>query len=413
MNKDILERIIFSHIKNLFPGVNIKRGPGPDKQRKYAVFSKGQTEIRIRGIDGESFFLSRPQPFTKQELKIINDIIHIADEYSDLPYDTQVYLIYVSLNRMVARSLVDDGLDSGSKFETFVSLVINILEKRAAETYEGTRISMSLGIDYSNDRPGDDFDSFVQEDFSKVLSNGYDTLIEFSKNGALLGHFGLNEFSDPKFAPYRYSSFESYTKNNKKYAFVLNRNGEILIFRNGKLFFAKRRGEWRLFSHDSVLTQLCFGSRKANQRLQNAIYLSALDVSFARCGGCIGVIYKSNMNRFYKDKIVKENDLLINQGNIKAKSLKKIISDKKFYELDRRVRQEILGIDGATIIDYEGNILAAGTILNITQKETTPAVGGARTAAARALSLYGYSLKISEDGEISAFGKSYRNFKFG
>jgi DNA integrity scanning protein DisA with diadenylate cyclase activity len=73
----------------------------------------------------------------------------------------------------------------------------------------------------------------------------------------------------------------------------------------------------------------------------------------------------------------------------------------------------MIGIDGATIVDYEGKILAVGAILNISQEETLSAGGGARLAAAKVLSEYGYSLKISEDGEIRAFGKSDKKFQFG
>jgi hypothetical protein len=312
---------------------------------------------------------------------------------------------------MVARSLVDT--DSDSAFETFLSLVIDTLEKWSAQTYEGTRISTSFGIDSSNAQSGNDFESFVREDFSKVLSNGYDTIVEFSQHGSLLGYIGLNEFSDPKRAPYRYAPFETYTSGNNKYAFILNRNGEILVFREGELFFSKRRGEWRLFTHDSVLTQLSFGSRKTYQKLQEAIYLSALDASFARCGGCIGLVHKSELTKLRKNSILKTEDWLTSDSSTKTKALRKFINNKKFHDLDRRVRQEILGIDGATVVDYEGNVLAAGSILNISQEETRSAGGGARLAAARVLSNYGYSLKISEDGEIRAFGRSNKEFRFG
>lgn len=409
MNKDILQRIMYTHIVGLFPGSTVSTGPGNDKQQKYAVFSKGQTQIRIKEIDGESFFISRAQPFTTQELKIIHNTIQIANEYSDLDLDTQIYLNAGSLSRMVARSLVDND----SEFETFLSLIIDTLEKWSAQTYEGTRISTSFGIDTGNVHAGSEFEAFIKEEFSKVLSNGYDTIIEFSKHGNLLGYIGLNELSDPKRAPFRYSSFENYTSGNGKYAFVLNRNGEILVFRDGELFFSKRRGEWRLFTHESVLTQLSFGSRKADQGLREAIYLSALDVSFARCGGCIGFIQKSELRNLQKANVLKTDDWLPSGSSEKTKALRKFIANNKFHKLDRRLRQEILGIDGATVIDYEGNILAAGTILNISQGETRSAGGGARLAAARALSKYGYSLKISEDGEIRAFGKSDKEFRFG
>ena len=399
------------HIAGLFPGASVSTGPGNDKQRKYAVFSKGQTQIRVKEIDGESFFITRAQPFTNQELKIIHDIIQISDEYSVLNIDTQIYLNSNSLSRMVAKSLVTENSDS--EFETFLSLIINTLETWSAQTYEGIRISTSFGVDSSSIQPENNYDNFVKEDFAKVISNGFDTIVEFSKHGAFLGYIGLNDNSNSDSAPYRYSSFAAYTSGNDKYAFILNRNGEILVFREGKLLFAKRRGEWRLFTHDAVLTQLSFGSRKTEPELQKAIYVSALDASFARCGGCIGFVQKSDFTKLQKKNIIKEEDWLESGDSQKTKALKKFIANTKFHNLDRRIRQEILGIDGATVVDYEGNILSVGAILNISQKETISAGGGARLAAARSLSEFGYSLKISEDGEIRAFGKSNKEFRFG
>jgi hypothetical protein len=312
---------------------------------------------------------------------------------------------------MVAKSLVTENSDS--EFETFLSLIINTLETWSAQTYEGVRISTSFGTDSSSIEAENNYDNFAKEDFAKVLSNGFDTIVEFSKRGAFLRYIGLNDNNNSDSAPYRYSSFAAYTSGNDKYAFILNRNGEILIFRKGKLFFAKRRGEWRLFTHDAVLTQLSFGSRKTEPELQKAIYVSALDASFARCGGCIGFVQKSDLTKLQKKNIIKEEDWLESGDSQKTKALKKFIDNTKFHNLDRRIRQEILGIDGATVIDYEGNILTVGAILNISQEETISAGGGARLAAARSLSEFGYSLKISEDGEIRAFGKSNKEFRFG
>jgi hypothetical protein len=411
MNKYILKKIMDTHIAGLFPGASVSTGLGNDNQRKYAVFSKGQTQIRVKEIDGESFFITRAQPFTNQELKIIHNIIQIADEYSGLNIDTQIYLNSNSLSRMVAKSLVTKNSDS--KFETFLSLIVNTLETWSAQTYEGIHISTSFGVDSSSIESENNYDRFVKEDFAKVLSNGFDTIVEFSKHGTFLGHMGLNDKNDYDSTPYRYSSFAAYTAGNDKYAFILNRNGEILVFREGKLSFAKRRGEWRLFTHDAVLKQLSFGSRKTEPELQKAIYLSALDASFARCGGCIGFVQKSDLTKLQKKNIIKNEDWLESGDSQKTKALKKFIDNTKFHILDRRIRQEILGIDGATVVDYEGNILAVGAILNISQEETISAGGGARLAAARSLRQFGYSVKISEDGEIRAFGKSDKEFRFG
>jgi hypothetical protein len=47
----------------------------------------------------------------------------------------------------------------------------------------------------------------------------------------------------------------------------------------------------------------------------------------------------------------------------KARLIRRIVGNSKFQQLDRRLRQELLAIDGATIIDHEGVVLAVGAIL--------------------------------------------------
>lgn len=84
---------------------------------------------------------------------------------------------------------------------------------------------------------------------------------------------------------------------------------------------------------------------------------------------------------------------------IKSANIIKIIGGRKFYNLDRKLRLELMGIDGATIVDAEGEILAVGAIIKIEAGST----GGGRLAAAKTLSKYGMSIKISNDGRIEGF----------
>ena len=83
----------------------------------------------------------------------------------------------------------------------------------------------------------------------------------------------------------------------------------------------------------------------------------------------------------------------------KTANLIKIIGGRKFQELDRKLRLELMGIDGATIIDHDGTILAVGAIIKIEAGST----GGGRLAAAKMLSNYGVAIKISNDGSIQGF----------
>ena len=93
------------------------------------------------------------------------------------------------------------------------------------------------------------------------------------------------------------------------------------------------------------------------------------------------------------------DSFLFEEKCAKTATLKKLISGRKFQELDRKFRQELIAIDGAVIIDYDGKILAVGAIVKIEAGST----GGGRLAAAKTLSNYGISIKISNDGIMTGF----------
>ncbi len=68
----------------------------------------------------------------------------------------------------------------------------------------------------------------------------------------------------------------------------------------------------------------------------------------------------------------------------------------------------LAALDGATVTDRSGRLLAAGAILRhppSEQLEAGGAVEGARTTAAMAASQFGPVLKVSEDGIITFFDR--------
>jgi hypothetical protein len=74
--------------------------------------------------------------------------------------------------------------------------------------------------------------------------------------------------------------------------------------------------------------------------------------------------------------------------------------------LDPSVFAALASLDGATVVDRSGRLLAAGAILRHPQSvdmEFGAVVEGARTTAAMAASRFGPVLKVSEDGIITFF----------
>jgi hypothetical protein len=140
-------------------------------------------------------------------------------------------------------------------------------------------------------------------------------------------------------------------------------------------------------------------------RLRKAIYESALDASFARTGAGIGVVAGGDSEKQWKRIATKSDDYLFPAKSNKAKALVAMIRRKRFNALDRRFRQELLAIDGATIISHQGVILAVGAILKIKGGSAS----GGRLAAAQELSRLGLGIKISQDGPIRGYRGTQRS----
>lgn len=176
---------------------------------------------------------------------------------------------------------------------------------------------------------------------------------------------------------------------------MLNRTGEILVIQNGQLVFARRGGDWHFLTHEPVITQM---KCPHNKEVRRAVYASCLDASFARTGACVGIMTSGNIRKL-KAVAPEPGDHIQTGSSVKAQLIRDIIGRKTFQELDRRLRHELLAIDGATILNHQGEILTVGAILRIKGGSS----GGGRLAAATELGKYGTGIKVSQDGGIIGF----------
>ncbi|MEQ9304238.1 MAG: hypothetical protein RJQ14_10010, partial [Marinoscillum sp.] len=248
------------------------------------------------------------------------------------------------------------------------------------------------------DSKGPTLDEIWSEDFSAVLTSSVDTILVVDSNLHISSFEALTSRETNSIAPYRMLALAQWSIGSKS-LFCLNRRGEILVFQNGQLEFAKRSGKWVHYTHDSI-TKLM--GRVGSPELRMSVYETCLDVSFGRTGGCIAII-KSNCKDKLK-KIVHDDDLLKLRIGTKSHCIDTIVNSP-FHEIDRRLRQELAAIDGATIIDHDGNVLAVGAIVKVPSGSR----GGARRASALSLARFGLAIKISADGGITAFKSPIQN----
>ncbi len=353
----------------------------------------------------DTLLLSRPQHFTPEEITLISSILaKWRETFASCPAGEAGRDVLAARCKLVA---IAEFIDPEC-----TALLLDILETMvdwSGQSYEGRRIAFAIGVE-NDARTGGSNVSFREAmggDYLKVLTSSRDTLLVCGPMGGILRHESLFE-PDAKtldvlddtehnlYAPIMYLPIARWAAS-KRYAAVLNAEGEILLFKDGSLLFARRRGKWFFFTHSAYIAGLSSG-KGHTPAVNKALYQTMLDVSFARTGGCLGLWHGE---RYRDNRIIAAADRLDTPGypglSHKNRFFRRVIDGRPFYALNRKLRMELAGVDGATVLLSSGEILTVGAILKI----EGGSAGGGRTAAAMELAKRGIGVKISNDGAVA------------
>jgi len=390
---DELCTIIKCSIAPLLSGSKVSKLTDHSTAQKSKVAKSGNAGLQLRPDCNreECFLLQRAQEFSEQEVRLASIGMEMLAEV--LPHFGSRFfddLLQASIRRIMVQSL-------GYSNEKLLLEILDSFEGLSAQTYEGNRIAAAIGLDTVSSDEGVLLETIWQEDFIKVLTSGVDTMLTVSPEGRVFNYRTFDTGDTLPFAPYHARHMADYA-TGKRLAIVLNRHGEILVFKEKRLAFARRRGRWHHFVHEPIIDQI---GRIGKPNLRRCVYETCLDVSFARCGGCLAIV-KSNKKNQVKD-LINADDRLRGGGSAKSQVIMRLIQDqaknRPFHELHRRFRQAIAAIDGATVLGHDGEILAVGAIVKVPGGSES----GARRAAAKALARLGIGIKVSADGGIAGF----------
>lgn len=397
MDAPALAQLAKQYLVPLFSGARLEETPEPATARPADVAFDGPCNIlfRLGPTDNYRLRIRRSQPFKLvgsvriTELNVVKAFVKIVREMErSLGEAYKDDLLATFQRRIVAEVLANDAPS-----RAIVLSIIDQMSSWSTRLYEGRPIASAIGFCPGLTGQGGLLKDICNEDFSAVLANGFDTILTCDGQGNLIGHETLAQAAATGYAPFRYGAIASWTTNNKV-AVVLNRLGEILVFRDGELHFTRRSGRWHFLTHDPVFSQMGY----IGGDVRAAVYESCLDASFARSGACIGVVLSRHGGR-WKNVATSSDDYIGAAASVKTKALSKMIAGKEFQKLDRRLRQELMAIDGATILDHNGGVLSVGAILKLPGGST----GGGRRAASVELSKLGLGVKVSQDGSILGF----------
>lgn len=366
----------------------------------------------------------------KQELgaaeKILREIMFVSNfdyrtpDFTFSNYYDKEKFIYRNTRFDVAFEL---GLCSWLGSECIHEL-IQRLRDWSQKTYEGSHMAFGFIIDSTHTAKGDvDYLRFLRSNHSAVFTDGMSSGIKLDHQGRIVKYFSAmqehpnNKRKRTAWAPYEFIDFTNMCRSENGSNWVgviMQSNGDMLIFKNQQLVFVKRNGKWMYLDSFTIHTTLmnryhCNAvefDEYDRKRFADEVYLSALDTSFAHTGGCIAIVDDKYIDIvtekcFPKDSLSSEDN-----SNEKKAIIKRLIStgsidgEKQYFQyLDRKLRLELLSLDGATVLDSSGKILCVGAIVKIDGGSD----GGGRLAATKELAKYGLAMKISMDGSIQCF----------
>ena len=386
--------------------------------------------------DNYRLVLKRGQAFKTFEVNLIKSILNELNYIAELQISDSIYknqLKEMAIEKALVESITAEGADT-------ILGILRGMELWATKTYEGEDLGFGVLINLaasSEDKTGVRYNKILNNDYFSLFTDGSKSFLEFDINGYMLGYVALkNPKKVATISPITYDNVARIC-GEKRVGMVLTQKGDILIFFERQIIFAKRNGHWSVYSHDEIIRLLQNNVSTSARQIRRAIYNAALDCSFSYHGACIAYVDKDktrdalmhidaadiiseehfNMKRdlelaeaekiynLANAKSIKEKydmcyqDFLSQHQFIKTMMLRRVISGRKLFELDRQFIEEMASVDGAIIVDYDGTIIAVGAIVKI----EAGSKGGGRLAATQTLAKYGVAIKVSQDGIMQGF----------
>ncbi len=320
-----------------------------------------------------------------------------------------------------------------------IASIIEMLRVAALSSYENRPIStgvMLLGTSADPVRPGVPPSSVMlsyDESLTRSksffrLAEGVHTLFLASSEGRLLniidirrwaGKARQNSLTARPFGPHARATLQ-----HGHVCAVLSPSREIKIFAEGTEMFTFRGAAWHLV--DVQAKYRLWADAVGDEPLASRLFQTARDLAEAREGALFVVVREPDEAvrqlvapadrldvpiRDLDDRLARRTageGVEDGSEGPTRRHLLHLLERRTITDLDPSVFMGLAALDGATVTDRSGRLLAAGAILRHPpshQLDIGGGVEGARTTAAMAASQFGPVLKVSEDGIITFFDR--------
>lgn len=210
-------------------------------------------------------------------------------------------------------------------------------------------------------------------------------------------------------------------KKKKKYIeYIQVRSGKIEWTITPSLVGILSNGKWSIRNYELInhlILEFLLRQYPSDENIESNDYIKVLDYLTPRAKilynnikqlsneniGALMVILKQSKSK--KTTIYKK---LLSKKSLNINEFTKIIQTDKnnqinIHSCDKYLFELMASVDGAILLDKNFNILSFGEMIDNSIPTPEVAEAGSRTLAAAKASVFGLSIKVSEDGDISIF----------
>jgi hypothetical protein len=374
------------------------------------------------------------RPFTEHEVRLARAIGSVlAIRYRAL-FDPKQMLERQNLFRgAIEDRYIGAFLDSTAYTDPaqtradLIASAIEVLRVAALSTYENRPISSGVLIvdteqdPHRNLRASEGRPFRYSQELTGIksfyrLSDGLETVFLVNRSGMVLDIIEVaSRVSDgvldvPCPTPYRPHALA--TEHNRDVCIVLSPSHEIKVIGEGVQVFSFRNARWHLL--DVSAKYRMWAESIGNAALAERVFQTALDLADAREGALFVVLRDpaASLPQLVAatDRLDADRTPALQTATTRWQLLQ-TLRGQSVTTLDRAVLAGLAKVDGATVMDTTGRLLAIGAILlhsEPPEPHSTLAVEGARTTAAMAAGRFGAVLKVSEDGVITFYDQQER-----
>ena len=421
-------KLVEGGIGYFFPSAKFQLLEDLDPGELRITRTSGGTSLILNWL-GSRYSLTRDEPFSEAELKLLTSIGAVLDSRYQMIVDTRRVEQRFELFRGLAEDRYVSGYIDGAPYaqkewkgSDRVEDAIEVLRTSSLSTYENRRISTGALLFGKDPDPCHELPvtppgalryspaltsirSFYR------LCDGLQTLALVDQNGFLVEIVDVEQWAQPLSdtrlpvpSPARYQTHSRATLCGGHVCMILTPNGEMKILANGVQVFHFRDGRWRLTDAERKYT--LWTEAVGNVELAERLFGAALNLAEDRRGGLLVVLDDLNA----AGKLVSRTDLLSplpDRGDHPVAGSKDqlhyLLHQKRVLDVPSAVLETVARIDGAIVLDRDSNLLAFGAIVRHPDlADLHPDnIEGGRTTAAISASRFGCVLKISEDGMVS------------